>query len=454
MYQQAGKGLLTLLFAYLISLPTLANSVSDSLNRNLNVQNHTTSAARIRALDRNVYYGGSFTLRNQLLAIQLLNFDAPYLNAGCGGIDLYGGSFSFISKEQFNQLMKAVASNAVGYSFSLALTHVCPTCSQVVEALQRKVQMLNQHLGNSCALAQGIVNDSLAAITGATNNKLSLMANLKGFGDAFTSFFTQAPEAKQLVLKSNAKVKQTLYGNVLLEAFRKTYGNEFKDEYIMSMLSLTGTIVVIPKHQGKNSEDQIKVYPGNLTSFTNLIQGGAVSEYTCANRKCEELRIKTTKVETLADRIKTLYLGTTSNDFSSYGQGVIGMYETNQGVLTVQQKRQLLMIGEGINTQIKTLAQQSPGAARDFVNFAANYIAYKYAVQEIEYVFRLAFTALQVMQENPAYNKLLEVLKQSYASYLAAINTYSELANPSSVVEYYNNLQMQLNPNYGKVKPH
>ncbi|RIY32851.1 hypothetical protein CKF54_03935 [Psittacicella hinzii] len=426
---------------------SIANSIQERISAHLNVQSHYTSAASIRALDRNVYYGGNFSLRNQLLNIELLNFDAPYINAGCGGIDMYGGSLSFINKEQFNLLLKSVASNAIGYSFSLALTHVCPTCSQITESLQRKIQMLNQYFGNSCALAQGIVNDSVAAITGSTNNKLSLMANIKGFGDTFTSFSSQASEAKQEVLRTNSKVKQNFYGNILLEAFKKAYGREFNQEQIMSMLSLTGTLVVIPQHKGKDEQDQIKAYPGNLTSFTKLINGGVTSQYTCANSKCEEIKIKRVTKQTLPEQIKELYLG------KSNSGGVISLYETNRGSLTNGQKQQLLLIGEGINSQIKTLAQISPPAARDFVNFAANYIAYKYASQEIEYVFRLAFTALQLMQESPTYDKLNQLLQHSYQAYVDVINTYSELANPSAIVEYYNNLQLQLNPYYGKVKP-
>ncbi|RIY34209.1 hypothetical protein CJP74_00020 [Psittacicella melopsittaci] len=435
-----------------LSLGALANNFNNSLNRHLNSTSNTTNPARIQALDRNVYYGGSFMLRNQLFNTQLINFDAPYINAGCGGIDLYGGSLSFISKEQFNLLLKSIASNAVGYSFNLALTHVCPTCSQVTESLQRKVQMLNQYLGNSCALAQGIVNDTVSAITGSTNNKLSLMANIKGFGDSFASFSGQAVQAKQEVIKDN-KVKQNFYGNLLMQAMRKVYKNEFSQEKILSMISLTGTVIALPQAKGKTSEDNLKVYAGQLISFSQVLNGGAISQYACSDSKCENLKIVTVSQESIAQQVKKLYLGGAENSPDFYGQGVIGMYESNRGSLSASQKRQLLLIGEGINSQIKTLALQSPAAARDFVNYAASYIAYKYAVQEIEYTFRVVITAMEVMNQNPAYQRLLEVVQRSYQAYADVIATYSELADPKAVVEYYNNLQLQLNPHYGRITP-
>ncbi len=54
----------------------------------------------------------------------------PSFSAGCGGIDLFGGSFSFINMNQFVDLMRAVASNAAGYAFQLAINAMCPDCGR------------------------------------------------------------------------------------------------------------------------------------------------------------------------------------------------------------------------------------------------------------------------------------------------------------------------------------
>ncbi|VZZ91554.1 conjugal transfer protein TraH [Escherichia coli] len=39
----------------------------------------------------------------------------PDINAGCGGIDAYLGSFSFINGEQLQRFVKQIMSNAAGY---------------------------------------------------------------------------------------------------------------------------------------------------------------------------------------------------------------------------------------------------------------------------------------------------------------------------------------------------
>jgi conjugative transfer pilus assembly protein TraH len=47
--------------------------------------------------------GGSLYARTQVKTIQLVSMTLPDINAGCGGIDAYLGSFSFINSEQLQR---------------------------------------------------------------------------------------------------------------------------------------------------------------------------------------------------------------------------------------------------------------------------------------------------------------------------------------------------------------
>ncbi|MCV5433856.1 conjugal transfer protein TraH, partial [Escherichia coli] len=87
----------------------------------------------------------------------LVSFAPPSWKAGCGGVDLFGGWIFLINADQIVQLLRAVAANAKGYAFQLALDNVFPDGAKWIENFQKKVQALNQHLGNSCQLAQGFV---------------------------------------------------------------------------------------------------------------------------------------------------------------------------------------------------------------------------------------------------------------------------------------------------------
>lgn len=65
--------------------------------------------------------GGSLYARTQVKTIQLISMTLPDINAGCGGIDAYLGSFSFINSDQLQRFAKQIMSNASGYFFDLAL---------------------------------------------------------------------------------------------------------------------------------------------------------------------------------------------------------------------------------------------------------------------------------------------------------------------------------------------
>ena len=54
-------------------------------------------------------------------------------------------------------MLKAVANNAVGFAFSLAIDTVCPECSKIMQEFSQKAQLMNNPNINSCEMAQGLV---------------------------------------------------------------------------------------------------------------------------------------------------------------------------------------------------------------------------------------------------------------------------------------------------------
>jgi conjugative transfer pilus assembly protein TraH len=105
--------------------------------------NYTAPTAHL-GQRRGVLTGGSVNARNRIMNESLWHFVPPSFNAGCGGIDLFAGSFSFISAEQFQTLLRAIAANAAGYAFEVALGAMCKECLETMETLQKKIQALNQ----------------------------------------------------------------------------------------------------------------------------------------------------------------------------------------------------------------------------------------------------------------------------------------------------------------------
>ena len=146
--------------------------------------NYTAPTAHL-GQRRGVLTGGSVNARNRIMNESLWHFVPPSFNAGCGGIDLFAGSFSFISAEQFQTLLRAIAANAAGYAFEVALGAMCKECLETMETLQKKIQALNQGFANSCQLAKGLVNDVADAFDMKHKDNTSLLGMVKGLGDVF-----------------------------------------------------------------------------------------------------------------------------------------------------------------------------------------------------------------------------------------------------------------------------
>lgn len=139
-----------------------ANGLSKEMDGLFGEMTHYTKPNLLASQNRGVFTGGRFTAKNRIAQENLMSLTPPSWKAGCGGIDMFNGSFSFIKYEQIVQLFRSIGANAKGYTFQLALDNVFPDGVKWMESLQRKIQLMNQHLGNSCQLAQGVVNDLLA----------------------------------------------------------------------------------------------------------------------------------------------------------------------------------------------------------------------------------------------------------------------------------------------------
>lgn len=97
---------------------------------------------------------GSVQVRTRVRNTNLAHIQLPSARAGCGGIDIFGGSFSFISKEELIKLMEAIMQNAAGFAFELALESLSPAVQETVAKLRDLVQQVNSMNINSCEAGQ------------------------------------------------------------------------------------------------------------------------------------------------------------------------------------------------------------------------------------------------------------------------------------------------------------
>ncbi len=238
---------------------------------------------------RGAFAAGSVVTRNRLMNESLWHFVPPSFEAGCGGIDMFAGSFSFISAEQFQQLLRSIAANATGYAFEVALTAMCPTCVEVMESLQRKLQALNQGYANSCQLAKGLVNDVASAFDIQHKDNTSLVAMAKGLGDVFETRSTATGESPIDLVRDNLseeeRAEANLQGNLVWQALKRQGAAGWfvggDDALLEAIMSVTGSVILGPPEaapDGAGENFGVTLLPGNVMTVRDLLWGSSAHE--------------------------------------------------------------------------------------------------------------------------------------------------------------------------------
>jgi conjugative transfer pilus assembly protein TraH len=202
---------------------------------------------------RGVLSGGSLAVRNRVMNPNLISVVPPHFRGGCGGIDLFMGSFSFISADEFMQMLRAIAANAPGYFFQLALDAYCPDCMNQMARLSHTMRELTSDLGNSCEMAQRLVNATVpASWHDSANQEAGLIA--QGIGavtDALAGLRPPAgqPSPQQLAQQNDPDTtRRVLKGNVVWRSLKsRQVGGWFAhgdDRLLEAIMSLTGTVIV------------------------------------------------------------------------------------------------------------------------------------------------------------------------------------------------------------------
>lgn len=98
--------------------------------------------------------GGDIKARFQLDNDYLFSVQKPNLSIGCGGIDLFMGSFSFLEPEYLMQKMQRALSAAPAIAFDMALKELCQECAATVGQYEGLINKLNSMQMSECEAAK------------------------------------------------------------------------------------------------------------------------------------------------------------------------------------------------------------------------------------------------------------------------------------------------------------
>lgn len=232
------------------SLPSHADfqdTMQDMFDSLVNV----TSPQAYESQTRHVLASGRVYLRNRVSRPNLLNYTPGRLSGGCGGIDLYLGSFSMINAAEFESLLRNIASNALGYAFGLAIEAMCPTCAQEMKNLQKLVQNMNKTMGDSCEMAESLVNEVGAPLkawhTKRTEvDKPEMLKNQLINPDVFSGKKDKNKTQGEADNEANVDTSVNAVWQSLKNQNVASWWASGDDELLEIMMSLTGTIIKRP----------------------------------------------------------------------------------------------------------------------------------------------------------------------------------------------------------------
>lgn len=398
------------LLLFLVLVGQAWGGIEAEMNKMFGSMSNVTSPTGFMDQSRGVLSGGHVVVKNKIVSAELLGFDPPSIDAGCGGVDFYGGSFSFISADEFTQLIRSIGSNAASYAFKLGLQSMCPSCASTLEDLRKTIQQVNELASNSCNIAKGLVDavgvKSPIQIGGAMEKSVfaGSVIGEGGLSGAFEGFLnTNKP-------KSNAKqggaATQKNMGNIAWHVIAKPAGNTKKmmswfehgdDNLAQFIMSLTGTIVITPP---ANDQAEASVVPYYPTVTLSQIMGSAnqaktqIDLYQCTDGTDECLQVDSHPVDfkTMTERVREVMLGSTDGSSA----GIVTKFVTNSGTLT-QSEKDFLEVAPLHGKRLRDLSISSPTAATIYAKKAADRIA-------LELTSRLVFDVMAAIQLAAAQN--------------------------------------------------
>ena len=432
----------------------LADEMNDMFGALVNVSEPTAHMGQRRG----VLSGGSIYARNRIMNANLISFVPPSFEAGCGGIDLFAGSFSFINAEQLTQLYRAIAANAASYAFKVALDSMCPDCGQAMESLQKKIQELNSLFSNSCQLAQGLVTDPMSGFDTMNKMKNAVVGVGEGFGDVFEAFTGSTGKGPIQQVQENAPevAEQTIQGNLVWRALKgegvSGWFRHGDNKLLESMMSVTGSLIVgapVEAPDGDGPNNEIKPVPAILT-ITDLLHGsdGALHKvriYHCPTTGvdgCLKPQPQDVDLTGLIKQLRDVLIGNAEHP------GLIAKFRFEASDFTDEEKSFMDYTAKaGLGGAVSSLARLDEGMAVRFADQAAPVMAADMA----EIMLRDMARAVQIasaISDNAYAKMLMEQIRDARADarheYQAVAAQYGTV---SGLLEDYRTMVETAKPN-------
>ena len=449
----AGLLAVALASAPAVSSPADLNAEMQAMFNDLGALGNVTDPGAFRGQAMNLYTGGNLMMRAPGRNYPLVNAQLPSLRAGCGGIDLFGGAFSFINKQQFVALLQNIGANAVGYAFKLALQSISPDIDKLLTELQDQINKINAMNINSCEAAQALVN----GVVGEYDNSImSGCANISQYLGSVTdrvegrlTCATNAPAVvKTAVASADPNVRNATFikGNVVWTALNRVGGTISREERELIM-SVIGTVVLYPPEDDGSGATPRYVEP-SIVGLRDLLLGRGTSA-TEGNVDIEVYRC-----DEPTDCLNPVRTTVSVKPFTRLVSERLHRMSENIATRTPQTAADIGFINNTTEPVYRMLAVANavPGSntAETLIETYKDVIALDYAETFLSRAIRQALTALsQTLKRTGIEHEYVETLKHNAQEAQRQLLTekqtaYAKVRSVSSMTQDLQTLERQL----------
>lgn len=262
--------------------------IDQDLNKFFNNLGYANNVSRPHSFNNQqggYYSGGSLMLRGNVENTSMFEVMPPNYAFGCGAIDLFGGAFSFINKEQFLALVNNIGKQSIAFGIQIAMQTAAPQIKSVLDQLMGAIQDMNSLNVNSCNAAASLLGGILPK-TQATSSTLC-----ESIGIARNKFSDYAA-ARQ---GCGADGRSAEINRDKQDGFKDLLGDEYNlawkalnnsrmfssDRNLAELfMSISGSIIM--KHHGKQANPEyLMSLATNDKLIGALVNGGKADVYRC-----------------------------------------------------------------------------------------------------------------------------------------------------------------------------
>jgi conjugative transfer pilus assembly protein TraH len=253
------------------------NAEVNAMFNSLGTLGNYTAPGAFKGQTFNTYAGGSIYLRSPTRTYQLASIALPDASGGCGGINVFGGSFSHISATEFKNMLQNITAALPGIAFQLALETVSPLLGGLTKWAKSFENFVNNARINSCETAKGLVAAAADKAGLRSDDACASVAQML-FGEDRDAAKRRCQVDRPNVLaagraSADPKVRAVtpFTGNWTWEALKKV--NTIDDPTREIVMSLVGTVIFHPEPTAGTPATDPTTHEPTIRSAKYLLKG-------------------------------------------------------------------------------------------------------------------------------------------------------------------------------------